>query len=165
MAQQPPPGNYPPPSGGQYPPPGGQPGQPGQPQGGFPPPAPGAPQGGFPPPAPPAKKGAGGKIAAVVGVVVVIGIVLVLKFGISALFGDSALDAKTGDCLTNTADANDTEVVDCSDASAYYTVTSVDNAPGSDQTQWCMGDEQATTTLSEGESLTNPDVVYCLVEK
>src|ERR1043165_2868322 len=117
MAQQPPPGNYPPPPGGQSPPPGGQP----PPPGGFPPPS--GQQGGFPPPPPPAKKGGGGKIAAIVGVVVVGIIVLVLKFGIGAIFNSaSELDANVGDCLDNPTDANDTAVVDCADAEAYYTV-------------------------------------------
>ncbi|GIG66029.1 LppU/SCO3897 family protein [Phytomonospora endophytica] len=162
MAQQPPPGNYPPPPGGQYPPPGGQP-----PPGGFPPPGgQPPPPGGFPPPPPPAKKGGGGKIAAIVGVVVVGIIVLVLKFGIGAIFNSaSELDAKVGDCLDSPSDPNDTSIVDCSDAEAVYTVTSVEQNPGTDSTTYCLNDEAATQYLAEGESLTNPDVIYCIASK
>lgn len=165
MAQQPPPGNYPPPPGGQYPPAGGPPPQGGfqQTPSGFPPPPPGA---GFPPAGPPAKKGGGGKIAAIIGGVVVIALIIALKVGIGALFsGGGALDAKVGDCLTNAADADDTEVVDCSDADAYYKVTSVDTAPGVIDSEYCQNDAEATQYLAEGKNTSLPDTVYCIAPK
>ena len=172
MAQQPPPGNYPPPPGGQYPPPqggftpaGGPPPQGGfqQTPSGFPPPPPGA---GFPPAGPPAKKGGAGKIiGAIVGVVVVLIVGAIIRFGLSSLGGSGALDAKVGDCLTNAADADDTEVVECSDSTAYYKVTSVETSPGVIDSEYCQNDAEATQFLAEGKNPSIPDTVYCIAPK
>ena len=81
-------------------------------------------------PAEPEKKGggAGKKIAAILGIIVVIAIVAVVKFGfrelIALVSGDTS-KAKVGDCITETADANDMKIVDCTKPEAKFKVAGV----------------------------------------
>lgn len=80
-------------------------------------------------PAEPEKKGGiGKKIAAIVGVIVVIVIVAVVRFGlkeITAFLTGDTTKAKVGDCITETADANDMKIVDCSKPEAAFKVAGV----------------------------------------
>lgn len=131
MAQQPPPGNYPPPPGGQYPPPGGQP----PPPGGFPPPGgQPPPPGGFPPPpqgpgfGQKAAKAGGGIVVRIVIGIVVIGVLALGGWIIKNLTGDTDT-AATGDCVTDSTNADDIKVVECTDPEAAYTVTMRDDDP------------------------------------
>lgn len=80
-------------------------------------------------PAEPEKKGGIGKwIAAVVGVIIVVAIVAVVRFGIGEitafLTGDTT-KAKVGDCITESQDANDMKIVDCTKPEAAYKVAGV----------------------------------------
>ena len=82
-------------------------------------------------PAEPEKKGGGvGKwIAAVAGVIIVIAIVAVVRFGVSEivafLTGSGPAKAKVGDCITQSQNANEMKIVDCSQPDAVFKVAGV----------------------------------------
>lgn len=161
MAQQPPPGQYPPP-----------PGQPGQPV-----PPPGQP-GAYPPPPPQpgfgAKAGGAAKAVGVSIVVrIVIGIVIigVLAIGgwiVKNLTGDPDI-AKTGDCVTDAVSAEDMKVVDCSDPTAAFKVVKkvddvVDKGSDQDTIDYNCGieDESWTQGLYSSDKRGNIDYILCL---
>lgn len=158
MAQQPPPGQYPPP---------GQPGQPTPP-----------PPGGFPPPPPPPGFGAkAGGAAKAVGMSIVVRIVIgVVIIGVLALGGwivknltGDPETASVGDCVTDAPSADDMKVVDCTDSTAAYKVVKkIDSVTdkGSDQdtiTAACgETDDSWTTGLYAKDKYGNIDYVLCL---
>jgi hypothetical protein len=80
-------------------------------------------------PVEPEKKGGVGKwIAAVGGVIVVAAIVFVVRFGLSeimAFFSGDTTKAEVGNCITESADANDMKIVDCSKPEAAFKVAGV----------------------------------------
>jgi len=80
------------------------------------------------PPEPEKKGGIGKWIATILGVIVVIAIVAVVKFGLGEIMafitGDTA-KAKVGDCITETPNANDMKIVDCTKPEAAFKVAGV----------------------------------------
>ena len=80
-------------------------------------------------PAEPEKKGGIGRwIAAVVGVIIVVAIVAVVRFGlgeITAFLTGDTTKAKAGDCITESPDANDMKIVDCTKPEAAFKVAGV----------------------------------------
>jgi hypothetical protein len=80
-------------------------------------------------PVEPEKKGGVGKwIAAIVGLIIVIAIVAVVRFGlgeIMAFITDDTTKAKAGDCITESANANDMKIVDCGKPEAAFKVAGV----------------------------------------
>jgi len=74
------------------------------------------------------KRGIGKWIATIVGVIVVIAIVAVVRFGfkeITAFLTGDTTKAKVGDCITETPNANDMKIVDCTKPEAAFKVAGV----------------------------------------
>jgi hypothetical protein len=112
-------------------------------------------------PAEPEKKGgAGKKIAAIVGVIIVIAVVAVLKFGlrevIDLVTGDTS-NAKAGDCITETANANDMKIVDCAKPEAAFKVVGVvDNKTKAEAETSCEPFPTAESYLFQWEGSSQP---------
>jgi hypothetical protein len=69
------------------------------------------------------EKSAKARILGIVGTILVVLVVIGLKSGLRSLFSDDPMaDAEVGACVTAPADFTDTEVVECSDTTAGYTV-------------------------------------------
>ncbi|HEX6681785.1 MAG TPA: hypothetical protein VF062_03280 [Candidatus Limnocylindrales bacterium] len=102
-------------------------------------------------PAEPEKKGGGARriVLSILGVIVALAVYGVIRYGISGLVdlvtGDTST-AKVGDCITETQDANDMKVVDCTTPEAAFKVVGVVD----DKTQ--AEAEASCTTFATAES-------------
>jgi hypothetical protein len=160
-APPPAPGQYaPPPAPGQYPPP-AVPGQYPPPPGQYPPPPPGQ----YPPPMPgaptdlaPKKKS---KARPLIGLAVLLVIIVVAVIGSLVLNRNSIDKASAGDCASYDSSNSDSpfKKVDCTDASAQYTVLKV--IGDKDRCQDIAGAERSITSGSNqicfGKKGVNPD--------
>ncbi len=143
-----------------------------------PPPPQGGPEGAYPPPGaapeqaggvPVEQKKSGGigkKIAGILGVIVIGVVIFLLK---TALFSDTdgTADAKPGDCVNNSTDAKETEVVACDNAAAAFKVTArIENiseaAFQADADGAVCKDAPTTTDLRWKQLGSKPGYVLCL---
>ena len=112
------------------------------------------------PPEPEKKGGIGKKIAAVVGVIVVIVIVAIVKFGINeirAFITGDTTKAKVGDCITESANANDMKIVDCSKPEAAFKVAGVvDDKTKAEAETSCEAYPSAQSYLFQWEGRAQP---------
>jgi hypothetical protein len=81
-------------------------------------------------PVEPQKKGGGVAkwIISIIGVIVVIVIVAIVRFGLSeikAFISGDTTKAKVGDCITQSDNANDMKIVDCTKPEAAFKVAGV----------------------------------------
>ena len=106
------------------------------------------------------KRGIGKIIISILGVIVVIAIVAVVKFGfreVMALVTGDTTKAKVGDCITETPDANDMKIVDCTKTEAAFKVVGVvDNKTKAEAETSCEPFPTAESYLFQWEGRAQP---------